>query len=86
MSSPMARILAIGGIALFLAAVAAALIPMWTMSAGMTLSFHGYMAVALMIVFCFAVGGGLMFLVFYSARHGIDEEVAHPPDRDESGR
>ena len=71
----MTRALAIGGIALLLAAVAAALVPMWTMSAGIGLSGHGYAAVILMIVFCFAVGGGLMFLIFYSARHGYDDEA-----------
>lgn len=78
----MTRIFAIGGVVLFLAAVTAAIVPMWTMSAGIGLSFHGYIAVALMIVLCFAVGGGLMFLVFYSARQGIDDEVARTPDDD----
>ncbi len=78
----MNRILAIGGAVLLLAAIAAAIIPMWTMSAGITLSFHGYVAVTLMIVFCFAIGGGLMFLIFYSARHGIDDAVARPPEDD----
>ncbi len=73
----MKRALAIGGIALLLAAIAAALIPMWTMSFDLGMSFHGYAAVALMIFFSFAVGGGLMFLVFYSARHGYDDEAHH---------
>ena len=71
----MTRVLAIGGVVALLAAVAAALIPMWTMSSGIGLSGHGYAAVVLMIVFCFAVGGGLMFLIFYSARHGYDDEA-----------
>ena len=29
------------------------------------------------VIGCFGVGGGLMFLVFYSARHGHDEAVFH---------
>jgi hypothetical protein len=29
-----------------------------------------------MLIFCFGIGGGLMFLIFYSARHGHDE-AAH---------
>jgi hypothetical protein len=31
--------------------------------------------ILLMVLSLFAVGGGLMFLVFYSARHGYDEAV-----------
>jgi hypothetical protein len=45
------------------------------------LSPAGYGAVALMVVFCFAVGGGLMFLIFYSARKGYDD-AAHRARRD----
>ena len=71
----MIRVLAVGGVLVVLAAIAAALIPMWTMSAGIGISGHGAAAVVLMIVFCFAVGGGLMFLIFYSARHGYDDEA-----------
>lgn len=72
----MTRVLAIGGAALTLAAIVAALVPMWMMSAGMGMSIHGYIAVFLMIFFSFAVAGGLMFLIFYSARTGIDD-AAH---------
>lgn len=36
------------------------------------LSWHGYLAMGLGIVFSFAVGGGLMALMFYSARKGHD--------------
>ena len=72
----MMRALAIGGVCLLLAGIGAAIVPMWVISAGASMSFHGYAAVALMIFFSFAVGGGLMFLVFYSARHGIDD-AAH---------
>ena len=33
--------------------------------------------IVLMIIGCFAVGGGLMFLIFYSARKGYDDAVHH---------
>ena len=33
--------------------------------------------IVLMVIGCFAVGGGLMFLVFYSARKGYDDRVHH---------
>jgi hypothetical protein len=39
------------------------------------MSGSGYAAVFLMIVSCFAIGGALMFLIFYSARKGYDEAV-----------
>ena len=45
----------------------------WTMPDGGTpMSIHGYIAMGLGIVFTMALGGGLMFLVFYSNRHGRD--------------
>jgi hypothetical protein len=72
----MTRFLAIGGLALLLIAITATTVPMWMMLAGMGMSIHGYAAVFLTVFFSFAVGGGLMFLVFYSARHGIDD-AAH---------
>lgn len=72
----MRRSLVIGGVALFLVGVVAAIVPMWMMFAGMSLTAHGYAAVFLTIFFSFLVGGGLMFLIFYSARHGFDD-AAH---------
>lgn len=61
------------GALLLVGAFAAAIIPMWTMTAGMGLSAAGWGAVILMIVFCFAIGGGLMFLIFFSDRRGYDD-------------
>ena len=79
----MKRSLVIGGAVLLLAAIAALLVPMWTMTAGMGLSRHGWTAIVLMVIFCFGMAGGLMFLVFYSARHGHDEAVGlGAPERD----
>lgn len=37
------------------------------------IGFHGTLALTLGIVFTTLVGGGLMFLVFWSARSGRDE-------------
>ncbi len=64
------------GAALLVGAMAAAIIPMWMMTAGMELTSAGWGAVTLMIVFCFAIGGGLMFLIFFSSRRGYDD-AAH---------
>jgi hypothetical protein len=81
----MTRMLVIGGCLFLLLLAAAALVPTGMMLAGMTLSGHGYAAVFLMVFFSFAVAGGLMFLIFYSARHGYDDAAHHggkPDDHD----
>ena len=69
----MSRSLAIVLVVLFVAAIVALIVPMWVATAGMGLPAAGWGAVAGTVVFCFLVGGGLMFLVFYSARQGYDE-------------
>jgi hypothetical protein len=73
------------GAVLFVAAIAAMIVPMWVATAGMGLPMAGWGAVILMVIFCFAVGGGLMFLIFYSARKGYDDDVHHGGTRG-SGR
>jgi len=72
----MTRNMVILGAVLLLAAIAAAIVPMWVATAGIGLGGHAWAAVILMIVGCFGVGGGLMFLIFYSARKGYDD-AAH---------
>lgn len=47
----------------------------WTSMDGVAMSVHGWIALALGVVVSFAVGAGLMALVFYSARHGFDDRV-----------
>jgi hypothetical protein len=37
------------------------------------LSWHSWLAMSLGIILTAALGGGLMYLVFYSARHGHDD-------------
>lgn len=44
------------------------------MSAGSHMSVHGYVALGLAVVLTFCLGGGLMALAFYSARHGYDDD------------
>ena len=73
----MKKIAIILGVVLLLGAIAALIVPMWVATAGMGMSSSGYAAIFLMVVFCFLVGGGLMFLIFYSARKGYDDAVHH---------
>lgn len=49
-----------------------------------SMSIHGWVALGLGTFLSLAIGGGLMALVFYSARKGYDDriEVDVPPDQD----
>jgi hypothetical protein len=44
----------------------------WDASA---MSVHGWIALTIGTVLSLLVGGGLMALVFYSARHGYDDRI-----------
>ncbi|MGH6924886.1 MAG: hypothetical protein ACRED5_14225 [Propylenella sp.] len=76
----MRRVLAVGALALVLIAFVAAGVPLSMMWLGIELSVHGYAAVFLTVFFSFVVGGGLMFLIFFSARHGYDDAAHHGDD------
>jgi hypothetical protein len=69
-------VLVLGGL---LAAVMFGVLSDWDASA---MSIHGWIALGLGTFLSLAVGGGLMALVFYSARHGYDDriEVDRDPD------
>jgi len=71
----MKKTITIGAAVLLVGAIAALLVPLWTMTSGMEIGRHGWTAIILMLVFCFGLGGGLMFLIFYSARRGHDDAV-----------
>jgi hypothetical protein len=71
----MKKLALILGAVLFLAVIAAAIVPMWVATSGLELGGAALAAIVFMIVGCFAVGGGLMFLVFYSARRGYDDDA-----------
>ncbi len=47
----------------------------WNLHGDVTISIHGYIAMALGIGFTLIVGVGLMALVFYSNRMGYDDEA-----------
>lgn len=68
--------LSLGGI---LAAVMFGALTGWDASA---MSIHGWIALGLGTFLSLAVGGGLMALVFYSARKGYDDriEIDRPPE------
>ena len=73
----MNRIIVIVGAVALLAVIVAAIVPMWVMTAGFELPGFAVGMIVTMVIGCFAVGGGLMFLIFYSARNGYDDAVNH---------
>lgn len=69
--------LSLGGI---LAAVMFGALTNWDASA---MSVHGWIALTLGTVLSLALGGGLMALVFHSARKGYDDRIElQKPDAD----
>jgi hypothetical protein len=52
----------------------------WDASA---MSVHGWIALTIGTVLSLLVGGGLMALVFYSARHGYDDRIEAEPREDD---
>jgi hypothetical protein len=71
------KIAVIVGAVVLVAVIAALIIPLWVATAGIELSGFALGMIAMMVIGCFAIGGGLMFLVFYSARKGYDDAVHH---------
>lgn len=71
----MARIAAIVGVVAVLAGIVIAILPAWRFTAELGIAQAGILPVILMVVGCLVVGGGLMFLVFFSARRGYDDRA-----------
>lgn len=68
---------------ILVAGLAVFLVWSWETSGGPAMSVHGYIALGLGALFTFALTAGLMALVFYSSRHGYDDEAGHPDEIDE---
>lgn len=49
----------------------------WTRLGGEPIPLYGYFVIVGGVLFSLLVGGGLMALVFYSSRHGYDDDVHH---------
>lgn len=71
----MSKPLIIGGAVALVLLIFAAIVPMWTMTASIDLPPFALAMIVFMVLGCFGVGGGLMFLMFYSARRGHDDKV-----------
>ncbi len=61
------------------AAGTAAFVAAASLWGGWQLSLHGWIALALGVFLSFALGGGLTALMFYSDRHGYDDQVELDP-------
>jgi len=53
----------------------------WQEIGEVEMSTHGFVALALGALLTFALGAGLMALVFFSSRRGYDEQAHRPDDR-----
>lgn len=47
----------------------------WTELADVAMGMHGWIALAIGATITLALGVGLMWLVYYSSRHGYDDEA-----------
>jgi hypothetical protein len=52
----------------------------WRLGGDTPLGFHGWLAMGLAAVLVLGLGGGLMWLAFYSSRHGYDDEQGKDSD------
>lgn len=77
----MRTVLLVALLAVFLVATLLAGLYLWWSMSDVDISLHGFIAMALGGIASLALGGGLMFLVFYSNRHGHDEEQHRGPPR-----
>ncbi len=72
-------LLIISLIGLLVLAIAGGAYVWWSM-ADVDIGIHGLIAMILGAVFSLILGGGLMALVFYSSRHGHDDQQQPPRD------
>jgi hypothetical protein len=63
------------GLAAFLGFVVWAFFRLWAMAGPTHMSIHGWIAMGLAAVFTVGLGGGLMWLAFYSDRKGYDRPM-----------
>jgi len=78
----MSRLILIAVLLALLALSGAVAWYVWSALDNVTMSIHGYIALTAGVVLSLLVGGGLMTLVFYSARKGYDDvDDRSPRDR-----
>jgi len=53
-------------------------VEVWTALEDMEISMHGWIALSAGVLVTFALGAGLMFMVFYSNRQGYDDPENQP--------
>ena len=78
-----ATISLIGLSGFLVAVVAVATMWLWEPAGGQAMSIHGYLALGLGSMVTFWLTAGLMALVFYSSRHGYDDDVGTGDEIDE---
>ena len=69
-----------------LAAAGGMAVHLWLELGQVRLGFHGWLALSLGVGFSLALGVGLMYLVFRSARRGYDDAGGGTPGHDDAQR
>ncbi|MBS0295270.1 MAG: hypothetical protein JSR45_03100 [Proteobacteria bacterium] len=64
----------------FLAFVVWGFLKLWKMGGDTQMSIHGWIALGIAFVVTGLLGGGLMWLAFYSSRKGWDDQVGTDED------
>jgi hypothetical protein len=67
------------GLILFLAFCIWGFITAWNLGGSTHMSVHGWIAMCLAAVLTLGLGGGLMWLAFYSANRGYDDDQSGQP-------
>jgi H+/Cl- antiporter ClcA len=73
-------LIVVAALAVVFGYIAWALKASWALGEGVSLGVHGWTALVLAFVVTGLLGGGLMWLAFYSSRKGFDDRVG--PDED----
>ena len=68
------------GLAAFLAFVVWTFFKAWALAGPTQMTMHGWIAMGLAALFVLALGGGLMWLAFYSERQGCDRGLEFDED------
>ena len=73
----MSKFIAIAALFVLLAVATVVAAAMWLQAGDVEMSIHGIIALVAGVVVALALGVGLMALVFYSSRHGHDDQAGH---------
>jgi cation transporter-like permease len=75
-------VVTVAGLAVVAGFMAWAVKASWALGGSSKMTIHGWIALGLAFALTGLLGGGLMFLAFYSARKGYDDDVGKGEEED----